>query len=295
MENIKKIIIFVCYKLINMKNNDLIYYMFDWDDNILYMPTVIHLERLIDENWFPTNISTDEFSTLRYKINDYYEGISSEWRYLNDDYDTAFSEFRDFGKRGENAFLQDTKIAIKRNSFGPVWDDFIKCLVNGNLFAIITARGHEPNTIRKTIKWIINNILTKKEYNILIKNLNNFNRLFDGCFYDLEDDELIDEYINECYFIGISSKWFINKFNIDKKQSISSEILKLKAIDYFVDKVDNYGKRLGRNIKIGFSDDDIKNITSVYDYFKNKLSNEYPIIDFHTYHTFKEGKHKIII
>lgn len=278
-----------------MENNDLIYYMFDWDDNILYMPTVIHLEKMIDSKWIPYNIMTDEFSVIRIKIKDYYEGKPSEWRYLNNDYDTAFSEFRDFGKRGEVAFLQDTKNAIKRNNFGSAWDDFIKCLISGSLFAIITARGHEPETIRKTVKWIINNILTKKEYNKLISNLNNFNRLFDGSFYDLDDDDLIDEYLDGCEFIGISSKWFIAKFNIDKEDTISSENLKIKAIEYFVDKIDDYGEYLGRNIKIGFSDDDIKNITSVYDYFKNKLSNEYPFIDFHTYHTFKNGKHKLIM
>ena len=138
------------------------------------------------------------------------------------------------------------------------------------------------------------NILTKDEYNKLISNLNNFNRLFDGSFYDLDNDDLIDEYLNDCEFIGISSKWFINKFNINKEDAISSETLKIKAIEYFVDKIDDYGKYLGRNIKIGFSDDDIKNINIVYDYFKNKLSNEYPFIDFHTYHTFKNGKYKLI-
>ena len=277
-----------------MENNDLVYYMFDWDDNILYMPTVVHLEKLVDGKWIPTNIMTDEFSDIRDYIKDYYDGKPSEWKLLNDEFDIAFSEFRDFGKRGPIAFLQDTRDAIKRNSFGPVWDDFIKCLIDGSLFAIITARGHEPETIKNTVKWIINNILTKKEYKKLIKNLNNFNRLFDGRFYDLEDDELIDEYLNDCEFIGISSKWFVNNFNVSKEGAISSEILKLKAIEYFVDKIDDYGKYLGRNIKIGFSDDDIKNIISVYDYFKNKLSNEYPIIDFHAYHTFKDGKYKLI-
>lgn len=275
------------------KNNDLIYYMFDWDDNILYMPTVIHLDKLVDDKWIPVNIMSDEFSKVRHELVKYNNNEPSEYRYSKGIYVNSFLEFRDYGVRGNKSFLQDTKKAIRLGNFGPVWNDFIECIISGSLFAIITARGHEPNTIRRTVKWIIYNYLTETQFNILIKNLNSFNRLFDGSFYDLDEDELIDDYLNNCDFIGISSKWFMTKFNIEEKDAILSEKLKLIAIRYFVDKIDDYGKLLGRNIKIGFSDDDLKNTISIYEYFKNKLSNEFPFIDFHTYHTFKEGKHKI--
>ena len=44
-------------------------------------------------------------------------------------------------------------------------------LINGSLFAIITARGHEKNTIRKTIEWIIDNVLVDSEKITMYNNL----------------------------------------------------------------------------------------------------------------------------
>ncbi len=47
-------------------DRDLKYYIFDWDDNILHMPTNIHLERRNeDDNWVPHSVSTAVFSVIR--------------------------------------------------------------------------------------------------------------------------------------------------------------------------------------------------------------------------------------
>jgi hypothetical protein len=40
---------------------------------------------------------------------------------------------------------------------------FINVLENGYLFALITARGHGPEAIRKGIEWIIDNYLTDEQ------------------------------------------------------------------------------------------------------------------------------------
>ncbi len=34
----------------------LLYYAFDWDDNILSMPTVIHLEKKDGDSWIPVDV-----------------------------------------------------------------------------------------------------------------------------------------------------------------------------------------------------------------------------------------------
>ena len=45
------------------KNSEyLLYYAFDWDDNILNMPTKIHMEHLVDGQWISTKVSTAEFA-----------------------------------------------------------------------------------------------------------------------------------------------------------------------------------------------------------------------------------------
>jgi hypothetical protein len=86
------------------------FYTFDWDDNILNMPTVIHMERLVDDEWIPTTVSTAEFAEVR--------SDSVNWRLGSE----PFSEFRDSGPRGENAFIEDMKTAIANNKLGPAWD-----------------------------------------------------------------------------------------------------------------------------------------------------------------------------
>ena len=50
----------------DIARRDLKYYIFDWDDNILRMPTYIHLERrLRDGSWVPHLVSTALFSVIR--------------------------------------------------------------------------------------------------------------------------------------------------------------------------------------------------------------------------------------
>jgi hypothetical protein len=40
----------------------LLYYAFDWDDNILYMPTAIRMERKEGDEWVPEDVSTAKFA-----------------------------------------------------------------------------------------------------------------------------------------------------------------------------------------------------------------------------------------
>ena len=112
---------------------ELHFYSFDWDDNILHMPTVIHMDKKEGSNWIPVDVSTSEFAKVR---ND-----KENYRLRNDDSSFAFSEFRDSGPRGESAFLLDVNKALNEGLFGPSWDAFIKCLSEGAVFSIITARG----------------------------------------------------------------------------------------------------------------------------------------------------------
>ncbi len=43
-------------------------YMFDWDDNILFMPTKIRMEKKDGEKWIPLEVSTEEFRDVRQEI-----------------------------------------------------------------------------------------------------------------------------------------------------------------------------------------------------------------------------------
>ena len=255
---------------ISESNSDhLLYYAFDWDDNILNMPTKIHMEQLVDGEWIPTQVSTAEFAEVR---ND-----KDNWR-IN--YDNAFVEFRDQGERGDLAFLEDAKTAISQGKLGPAWKDFIECLSSGSLFAIITARGHESEAMRKGIEWIIDNVLTEEQvysmYNHLMKYAYHFGQ-DQGDSYDRilkgqpSKNKLVQEYLDNCEFVGVSSP-------SRGGSPDNPEKAKEDALLQFQDKVDDYAQQLGKKAKIGFSDDDLKNVKHIEDLYANLHKERFPNI-----------------
>ena len=249
----------------------LLYYAFDWDDNILNMPTKIHMDHLVDGEWIPTKVSTAEFAEVR---ND-----KDNWRI---DYDIAFNEFRDQGERGDNAFLEDTKSAISQSKFGPAWGDFIECLSNGSVFAIITARGHEAPAMRKGIEWIIDNVLTEEHLYQMYNQLLKFSYIFGETNIENErilkgqpsKNILIGSYLDSCEYVGVSSP---SRGGSPDNPEKSKE----DALLEFKTKVNDYAKRVGISAKIGFSDDDLKNVKHIEDLIDSLHNEQFPnIVEF---------------
>ena len=88
-------------------DRDFKYYIFDWDDNILHMPTRIHLERRQpDGAWAPHLVSTSVFSLIR--------GDMQNYRPPNGNWPEAFVEFQDYANESESHFLRDAREAITR-------------------------------------------------------------------------------------------------------------------------------------------------------------------------------------
>lgn len=250
-------------------NSDyLLYYAFDWDDNILYMPTVIHMERKEGDSWVPEDVSTSKFAEVR---ND-----SENYRLPND----AFSDFRDTGIKGNSIFLEDTKKAISTGKFGPAWNDFIECLSNGSLFAIITARGHESETMRKGVEWIIDNVLTDDQVYSM------YNHLMMHAYYFADDrghsqerilvgrpsdNKLVKEYLDNCDFVGVSAP-------SRGGSPANPEKAKEEALLSFQHKINDFAARRGLKAKIGFSDDDLKNVKHIEDLYANLSKERFPNI-----------------
>lgn len=245
--------------------NNLLYYALDFDDNILNMSTVIHMEKLIDGDWVPTDVSTAEFAIVRGDVDNY--------RLLNQDPSAAFSEFRDNGPRGEEAFLLDVKKAITEKRYAPAWEDFIECLTSGAIFAIITARGHEPEAMRPGIEYIIDKVLTdtqKQEmYNHLLaylymfkdENIDNVPKLLEDLSTPSKDP-IVKAYLDNCDLVGVSAP--------SRSGSASNpEKAKEDALMQFADKADRFAKMVGKKAKIGFSDDDPGNVRHITDLAKN--------------------------
>ena len=61
-------------------------YSFDWDDNILHMPTMVHMEKKVGNNWEKIKITTSEYAEVKEEPN---------YRYPDEDIRKAFVEFDD--------------------------------------------------------------------------------------------------------------------------------------------------------------------------------------------------------
>ena len=68
---------------------DFKYYIFDWDDNILHMPTKIRMEHLgEDGKWVPVEMSTATFALARADVEHYRPPSEGGWA-------AAFADFAD--------------------------------------------------------------------------------------------------------------------------------------------------------------------------------------------------------
>lgn len=263
---------------------ELKYYMFDWDDNILHMPTRIHLERKVGNRWRKHDVSTAQFAHLRREM----KGL----RPLGDNWDRAFSDFYDVGARGTEAFLDDTRKALKpitegRAKGAPSFTKFRKALVEGHLFAIITARSHSSAAIRKGVEYFIANVLTPAEKKAMLIHLRGFIAYFDGDPGALSDAKVLKQYLDICRYRGVTSPEFQQLMGRKLGGSESPEEAKQFAIRDFVRHAVGLvkGRRRRETISIGFSDDDRKNVESAVDFIRKELLLEFPDVKFVIYDT----------
>jgi hypothetical protein len=248
------------------KTPDLKYYAFDWDDNIVHMPTKIILK---DDNGEEVGMSTEDFAEYRHMVG------KEDFNYKGHNI-VGFSEnpFRNFRTEGDKDFLVDAMKAKK----GPAFDDFREAINNGSIFSIITARGHNPNTLKEAVyNYIVNDFegISKDE---LIKNLRKY-RSFVGD-EEMSDKELIDTYLS------------LNKYHPvsfgDESGATNPEEAKVRAMNDFVDYIKGMAAVLNKRAwlkndignkfvptkpMIGFSDDDPKNVEVMRKAFKDKPDN----------------------
>lgn len=245
------------------------YCIFDWDDNILMMPTMIHVEHFENGKWIKKDISPKEWVDIKTAHPKYWS--NREWRC---DLSTAFSEFRDSDPT-RNIFLDDVKTAINNKKFGPSWDKFINNLIEGNLFSIVTSRGHEPKTLRSGVEYIIQNVLDENQKNTMLLNLLKYNK-----FFGKVREDAIENYLDKCIFIGVMSKYFETLFGYSAKTK--TDVGKRDAVDYVVQKFGEYVGTKKLPVKIGFSDDDSHYFNIVKELFmsyKKKAKKDFYVFD----------------
>jgi hypothetical protein len=228
---------------------DIEYYAFDWDDNIMIMPTQIIL---MDENGDEVGMSTEDFAEHRHQIGK--ETFEYKGKMIKG---FAPDPFRFFSTKGDKRFIIDSILAKP----GPAWDDFVKAVNNGSIFSIVTARGHSPLVIRQAIENMIElnfKGISKKE---LVRNLRKFRDIAGE--EDMSDEQLIETYMD-------MNKYYPVTFGSGSAQSPEKGKLEaLKEFESYVKYISEYLHKQGflknkisnRFIpKIYFSDDDKKNL-----------------------------------
>jgi len=235
------------------------YYAFDWDDNLMYMPTKIYL---VDDKGKTVGMSTEDFAEYRTEIGKEpfeYEGHTI----VNFDKDA----FRDFRVPGDKAFISD---AMKAET-GPAWSDFVEAVNNGSVFSIITARGHTPSVLKNAVY----NLIKKNKHGLsekeLVKNLKKYRDLADE--EDLSDDELVRAYLDMNKYHPVS---------FGEGSAANPEELKVKAMREFMSYVQDLSRKLQEKAfmknkisnyfipYIGFSDDDLRNVQAMKKHFDDE-------------------------
>ena len=239
---------------------DMKYYAFDWDDNILEMPTKIIL---LNKEGKEVGMSTEDFAEYRSEIGNKvfeYEGEMIV--------NFAPKAFRNFTVEGDRNFLVDTMIAKP----AAAWGDFVEALNGGSIFAIITARGHSPYILKEACyNLIVSNYegLSSKE---CVKNLEKY-RDFVG--EQKSKGDIIREYLDMCKFYPVSYG--------EEGGAAKPEELKNKALREFITYIKEMSVVLGKKAflknvvtnnflpKLGVSDDDLKNLQSYLKAFGKEL------------------------
>jgi hypothetical protein len=250
------------------------YYAFDWDDNLMYMPTKIYLK---DDKGKSVGMSTEDFAEYRTEIGGKpfnYEGHTI----------VGFDDeaFRDFRVHGDKEFVKDSM----KSPTGPSWNDFVEAVNDGSIFSIITARGHTPSVLKNAVY----NLIKKNKHGLnektIVKNLKKYRDLADED--ELSDDDIIRYYLDMCKFYPVT---------FGQGSAANPEQLKVDAMREFMSYVQKLSKQLQEKAfmknkisnyfipYIGFSDDDLRNVQIMRKNFDDE--DELKI-----YHTSKEGKTK---
>ena len=277
-----------------VSGRDLKYYIFDWDDNILHMPTKIRMEHKGDDGiWKPVEVSTSTFAMVRTDT-EHYRAPGGVWA-------EAFRNFED--SPGRDNFLEDTMDALERVAHGerpgPSYSALKKTLVEGRLFAIVTARGHSPKTLERAVRLFIKYALDEDERAEMMASIRGYRQWIDGVG-DGEfgsDAEELDYYLSMCRYSAVTYGGFAERMQADpiyqEKLATATtasrpELAKEFAIRDFVEHVFHMLRRSGtlnRSVSIGFSDDDKGNVKSVSSYIREELSKRFDGIKFVVYDT----------
>ena len=135
------------------------FYFFDFDDNVVHLPTKMVLFHKTDGR--EVIVSTADYAAIQHQISQ----PNTEWAEFEHRYDPLTGSFRNFRERPrdllegkDQPLVSDTMEALQHPFLewrGPSWDFFVYAVNNNRPISIITARGHHPHTVRQAINILV--------------------------------------------------------------------------------------------------------------------------------------------
>ena len=248
-------------------------YSFDWDDNIVSMPTTIKVVK----NGEKIEVPTDEYANIR---------NNPEYSLGDDAFDNFISD---------DKFLSDLEEAIKTKSFAPSFNKFKEALLFANPISIITARGHKPETLRRGMDIVISGTFSEYELSDMLENIQD--RIPET--EDMDAQETLKIYLDSHEYHPVTSEIFAEKFGLKVGSASNPEHNKKIAFRDYVEKIINKTKEMVgtkyNKLSIGFSDDDLGNVKAIEGFIEEELKYEFPNVQFTVYDTSEGGNKKIVI
>lgn len=234
------------------------FYFFDFDDNVAFLPTPMYLFH--KDTGKEVKISTGEYAKYSNMIGR--EGFFKDYTLDLDPRVGSFRRFRDQKhswleqkvKRKQQAFVEDIEKALERPEElwkGPSWDCFYHAVYNKRPLSIITARGHNAETIKLGIsKFVEHGFLPHEPNYMSVLAVSN-----------PDVRELLD----------------------DNEMELGVPELKKRAIHFSVEQAfETYGKS-GFH-RFGMSDDDSHNVALIMEAMR-ELKRVYPNNSFYVIHS----------
>lgn len=134
------------------------FYFFDFDDNVMSLETSIFIYDR--ETGAEVALSTRAFAEASAQLGR--PGRFARFEIRPDDQTGSFRRFRDFSAAARGGrpqpFVEDLRATLADGEHrwrGPSWPLFDHAVFNGRPIAIVTARGHHPETLREGISLLV--------------------------------------------------------------------------------------------------------------------------------------------
>lgn len=123
------------------------FYFFDLDENVFSVESAHYVfHKLTSEmKEVPGKVFWEQYDDIGKR------GFLKDYEVRPDDLSGSFRRFRDLPniEMGQQPLLEDLSRALDREEFmGPSWNQFHHAVLNQRPVALITARGHHPDTIK---------------------------------------------------------------------------------------------------------------------------------------------------